>query len=37
MADCQHWLDQHYPEPEVIYCIQHGDEVPCPVCSKENQ
>jgi hypothetical protein len=37
--DCDHWLDpyQHHSEPETVYCIQHGDELPCPTCLKEDQ
>ena len=29
--------DHFYDEPETVYCIRHGDELPCPICAKEDQ
>lgn len=36
--DSTHWhVKDFYSEPEVVYCIRHGDELPCPTCSKKDQ
>jgi hypothetical protein len=33
-ADCPHWLPgvlNH--EPETVWCVRHGEELPCSACS----
>jgi hypothetical protein len=36
IEDCTHWLPDSL-DHEIVYCIRHGDELPCPTCSKEGQ
>jgi hypothetical protein len=30
--DCTAWLDEVGQEPEVCWCLVHGEELPCVAC-----